>query len=163
MQYNISWVANFSLSLWQPEVVWLTLLIKERTHQALREVKVSCNCLSRHFFAESSCEWWNCRQSQPNDKCSLWFPADIPYSILQWAGDIISRCNLGMKYLREFVCLPNDFAEVIFSVGLLILIWPGTKSCRHPQPTIFFLSLKFFLFLKLVYCKIDFVVQVDKC
>lgn len=105
---------------------------QERAHSFLRKEMVSCNCLSRHFFVGSSYGWWNCLQQQPGDKCSHWFPADISYSIPQLAGDLMSKCNFRMKCHRERLVFQMIFLKVIFSVGILILIWQRDKVLQTP-------------------------------
>lgn len=152
------------------QVPWLSVLIRGESSKFSGEVKVSWNCTSR-LCVGSSGGWWNCFQPQPSDKCKTWFPAGISYSIPQWAGDIMLKCNLGMKSLRDPPsCLPNNFFSqtfhfyIIFSVGLSVLFWPTDSSAdTHSIPSFFF---PFKRFIKFTYSKIDFVlvlVSINTC
>lgn len=72
----------------------------------------------------------------------------MSYSFPQWAGDITSKCNLGMKSLREPACLSNDFPEAVFLVGLWIIFCPRDKNFSDTcNPPYFFFHFKHFYFL----------------
>lgn len=81
---------------------WFTLLIIRRAHQVLRKEKVLqlpfkmflCWVFLWKVELSSTIAWW---------KMQSLVPTDISYSIPQWGGDLMSKCNLEMKYLRELL------------------------------------------------------------
>lgn len=53
-------------------------------------------------------------------------------SISQLAGDLMSKRNFVIKYLSELLVFQIIFLKLIFSVAILILIWPKDKVLQTP-------------------------------